>query len=105
MIAPNCDVQTRVSTLVLHKWIQITLQQVLDDVDVTLERAEMQQAGACEGHLTLKLGLKVVAVRLKDKFVNRKRSSVDCILYRSHALLRFAHALQVEVGTILTQIS
>ena len=103
VIAPNCNVQTRISTLVLHEGIQIAPQQVLDNADITLERAQMQQAGACEGHLTLELGLKVVGVHLKDEFVDRERPAVHRILYRSHALLRLAHALQVEAGSILAQ--
>ena len=48
----------------------------------------------------MELGLEVVLVHFEDELVDGERPSVHRVLDRTHALLRLAHALQVEVSSI-----
>ena len=74
---------------------------MLQDVYVALERAKVQQTGACRrhGHLVLILALVLIILgnQLKDSCV----ATIDGILDRTHQLFRLRHALKVEVGALI----
>ena len=84
-----CQVQTGVTLLcVLLKGVQTSVEQVFEDVDVTLESGEVEKRGAGATHDGLNLVFEIVWVlALHNVLVDVVISTVDCILDRSHTLI------------------
>ena len=76
---------------------------MLQDTRVAFESIQVKQRRTCCLHQALELILSFIRVALNNQLVNGHVPPVHSILYRSHHLFRFRHALHVEIGAVFTK--